>query len=40
MQRMSLIELEMEGREIPVKPLQDWHEAEALKFDEQGFFNE
>ena len=35
MQRISLIELEMEGREIPPEPLIDWRESETLKFNEQ-----
>lgn len=37
MQRISLIELEMDERGIPPEPLQSWYESEAAKFDEQDF---
>lgn len=37
MQRISLIELEMEGREIPYEPLKSWYEDEYDKFDKQSF---
>ena len=38
MQRISLIELEMEDRKIPSEPLKSWYEGESTKFDEQDFY--
>ncbi len=37
MQRISLIELEMESRKIDSEPLKSWYEIESVKFDEQDF---
>lgn len=37
MQRISLIELEMDERKIPSEPLKSWYENESSKFDEQDF---
>lgn len=37
MQRISLIELEMESRKIESEPLKSWYEIESNKFDEQAF---
>lgn len=38
MQRISLIELEMEDRKIPSEPLKSWYEEESAKFNEQDFY--
>ena len=38
MQRISLIELEMEDRKIPSEPLKSWYEGESAKFNEQDFY--
>ena len=38
MQRISLIELEMEDRKIPSEPLKSWYECESTKFNEQDFY--
>ena len=38
MQRISLIELEMEERETPYEPLRAWYETESNKFDEQDIY--
>lgn len=35
MQRISLIELEMDDREITSEPLKYWYESESAKFDEE-----
>jgi hypothetical protein len=37
MQRISLIELEMDDRKIQSEPLKSWYESESTKFDEQDF---
>jgi len=37
MQRISLIELEMDGRKIESAPLKSWYEIESANFDEQDF---
>ncbi len=37
MQRISLIELEMDSRKIETAPLKSWYETELAKFDEQDF---
>lgn len=37
MQRISLIELEMDCRKIEFEPLKSWYETESAKFDEQDF---
>ena len=37
MQRISLIELEMDYRKIESEPLKSWYETESAKFDEQSF---
>jgi hypothetical protein len=37
MQRISLIELEIDDRKIPSEPLKSWYESESTKFDEQDF---
>ena len=37
MQRIDLIELEMDNRKIDSKPLKSWYETESAKFDEQDF---
>jgi hypothetical protein len=37
MQRISLIELEMDYRKIESEPLKSWYETELAKFDEQDF---
>mgnify|MGYP000847697714 FL=1 len=37
MQRISLIELEMDCRKIETAPLKSWYETESAKFDEQDF---
>ena len=37
MQRISLIELEMDSRKIESEPLKSWYEIESAKFDEQDF---
>ena len=34
MQRISLIELEMDERKIPTEPLKSWYEDEYAKFEE------
>jgi hypothetical protein len=36
MQRISLINLEMDERKIPSEPLKSWYESESLKFNEHG----
>ena len=36
MQRISLIELEMDCRKIEFEPLKSWYETESAKFNEQG----
>lgn len=36
-QRISLIELEMDYRKIESEPLNSWYETELAKFDEQEF---
>lgn len=38
MQRISLIELEMDDRKIPSEPLKSWYEIESTKFDERDFY--
>ena len=35
MQRISLIELEIDERKIPTEPLKTWYDTESTKFDEQ-----
>tara|TARA_R110000851_G_scaffold94234_2_gene204968 strand:+ start:471 stop:794 length:324 start_codon:yes stop_codon:yes gene_type:complete len=37
MQRINLIELEMDDRKIESEPLKSWYEDESAKFDEQDF---
>jgi len=37
MQRIFLIELEMDCRKIEFEPLKSWYETESAKFDEQDF---
>jgi len=37
MQRISLIELEMDSRKIKSEPLKSWYDIESAKFDEQDF---
>ena len=37
MQRISLIELEMDYRKIESEPLNSWYETELANFDEQDF---
>lgn len=37
MQRISLIELEMDCRKIESEPLKSWYETESAKIDEQDF---
>ena len=37
MQRISLIELEMDYRKIESEPLKSWYETELAKFDEKDF---
>lgn len=39
MQRISLLELEMDGRKIESEPLEAWYEEESAKFDEQDFMS-
>ena len=39
LQRIALIQLEMEDRDIPHEPLHSWYETELAKFDEQEFHN-
>jgi hypothetical protein len=40
LQRISLIELEMDERKIPNEPLKSWYETESENFDEQEFMKE
>ena len=37
MQRISLIELEMDSRKIKAEPLMSWYEIESDNFNEQDF---
>lgn len=37
MQRISLIELEMDSRKIDFEPLKSWYEKESSEFNEQDF---
>ena len=37
MQRISLINLEMDYRKIESEPLKSWYETESAKFDDQYF---
>ena len=39
MQRISLLELEMDGREISSESLKSWYDTELSKFDEQDLHN-
>lgn len=39
MQRISLLELEIEERKIPTEPLKSWYEEESETFDEQSLYS-